>query len=241
MQRREFVRSALATAGAATGVAAFGAETAPGERPRQEYYQLRAYALRTGPQLALTQGYFERALIPALNRLGMSPVGTFKLDIGPETPTYYVLIPSTSVETLLSLDTLLGKDPEYVKGASGFRDAPASAPAFVRAERSILSAFSGWPKLAAPKLEARIFQLRTYESPSQVAHTRKIQMFNEAEIGLFTNSDSSLGSVRGRSGVEGTLAQAWQYRCRDRKQHYEPVPQPAKLLTDLKFLTLRHP
>src|SRR5215472_12156964 len=160
MQRREFVRSALATAGgAATGVAAFGAETGPEGGPRQEYYQLRAYTLRTGPQLALTQGYFEQ-----------------------------VLIPSTSVETLLSLDTLLGKDPEYVKGASGFRDAPASAPAFVRAERSILSAFAGWPKLTAPKLEKRIFQLRTYESPSQVAHTRKIQMFNEAEIGLFTKA-----------------------------------------------------
>jgi hypothetical protein len=169
-------------------VAAFGAETGPGGGPRQEYYQLRTYTLRTGPQLALTQGYFERALIPALNRHGMSPIGTFKLDIGPETPTYYVLIPSTSVETLVSLDTLLGKDPEYVKGASGFRDAPASAPAFVRAERSILSAFSGWPKLTAPKPENRIFQLRTYESASQVAHTRKIQMFNEAEIGLFTKA-----------------------------------------------------
>lgn len=188
MQRREFVRSALATAGAATGMAAFGAEQETAGGPRQEYYQLRTYTLRTGPQLALTQGYFEHALIPALNRLGMSPVGAFKLDIGPETPTYYALIPSTSIETLLSLDTLLGKDPEYVKGASGFRDAPAAAPAFVRAERSILSAFSGWPKLTAPKLEKRIFQLRTYESPSQVAHTHKIQMFNEAEIGLFTKA-----------------------------------------------------
>jgi hypothetical protein len=188
MQRRQFVRSALATAGAATGTAAFGTETGRGGGSHLEYYQLRTYTLRTGPQLALTQGYFERALIPTLNRLGMSPVGTFKLDIGPETPTYYVLIPSTSIETLLSLDTLLGKDPEYVKGASGFRDAPASAPAFVRSERSILSAFSGWQKLTAPKLEKRIFQLRTYESPSQVAHTRKIQMFNEAEIGLFTKA-----------------------------------------------------
>jgi len=120
MQRTEFVRSALATAGAATGMAAFGAQAGPGGGPQQEHYQLRTYNLRTGPQLALTQGYFERALIPALNRLGMSPVGTFKLDIGPETPTYYVLIPSTSVETLLSLDNLLGKDPEYVKGHPGF-------------------------------------------------------------------------------------------------------------------------
>jgi len=189
VERREFVKSALVTAGVASR-AAFGAEP-EGQAPveaRREIYELRTYTLRNGPQTALTQGYFERALIPALARLGMGPVGAFKLDIGPETPTYYALIPSTSVEALLGLDAQLGKDPEYVKGASGFRDAPASAPAFVRAERTLLSAFAGWPKVTAPKKGKRIFQLRTYESPSQVAHTRKMQMFNEAEIGIFTRT-----------------------------------------------------
>jgi hypothetical protein len=188
MERREFVKSALVTAGVASGVT-FGAE-AEGRSPetRQEFYQLRTYTLRTGPQLALAQGYFERALIPALNRLDMAPVGAFKMDIGPETPTYYVLIPATSTEALIALDTRLGKDPEYAKAAAGFRDAPASAPAFVRTERSLLSAFAGWPKIVAPKREKRIFQLRTYESPSQVAHARKVQMFNEAEIGIFNRT-----------------------------------------------------
>jgi hypothetical protein len=189
VERREFVKSALVTAGMASGTA-FGADPngkGPAEA-RQEFYQLRKYALRTGPQIALTQGYFEKALIPALNRLEMGPVGAFKVDIGPETPTYYVLVPSTSAEALVGLDTHLGKDAEYVKAASGFRDAPASAPAFVRAERSLLSAFAGWPKVVTPKKDKRIFQLRTYESPSQVAHARKIQMFNEAEIGIFTRT-----------------------------------------------------
>ena len=130
MERREFVKSALVTAGMASGAAAFGAES-DGKalaETRQEFYQLRTYTLRTGPQLALTQGYFERALIPALNRLEMAPVGAFKLDIGPETPTYYVLIPATSAEALVALDTRLGKDTEYVKAASGFRDARRPQP-----------------------------------------------------------------------------------------------------------------
>jgi hypothetical protein len=186
LERREFVRSALVTAGMASR-AAFGAE--PEQKvAEREFYQLRTYTLRTGPQIALTQNYFERALIPALNRLEMAPVGAFKLDIGPETPTFYVLIPASSAEALIALDSRLGKDAEYVKAASGFRDAPASAPAFVRAERTLLSAFSGWPKVVTPKKEKRIFQLRTYESPSQVAHTRKIQMFNEAEIAIFVRT-----------------------------------------------------
>jgi hypothetical protein len=171
------------------------AESAAGPAAGREFYQLRKYELRNGAQVGLCQGYFERALIPALNRLGMSPIGAFKLDIGPQTPTYYVLIPAANAEALVTLDAALGADAEYVKAAAGFRDAPASAPAFERSERSLLVAFSGWPKLTAPKpvdgagkLPKRIFQLRTYESPSQVAHTRKMAMFNEAEIAIFTRN-----------------------------------------------------
>jgi hypothetical protein len=162
----------------------------------REFYQLRKYELRNGPQTALTQGYLERALIPALGRMGMGPVGAFKLDIGPQTPTYYVLIRSDSAGALVGLDAKLGADAEYVKGAAGFRDAPAAAPAFERSERSLLGAFTGWPKLTAPnradgKLPKRIFQLRTYESASQVAHTRKMAMFNEAEIAIFVRAGLS--------------------------------------------------
>ncbi|GAC1415368.1 MAG: NIPSNAP family protein [Acidobacteriaceae bacterium] len=187
VERRAFVKSALSTAGLASSPALI-TEAATSSQTPQEFYQLRTYTLRNGPQLALTQAYFEHALIPALNRLQMSHVGAFKLDVGPQTPTYYVLIPSSSAGSLVTLDPTLAKDPDYVKAASGFRDAPASAPAFLRAERSLLSAFVGWPKIVPPKKGKRIFQLRTYESPSQVAHSRKVQMFNEAEIRIFTQS-----------------------------------------------------
>ena len=163
------------------------------DRQAREFYQWRKYELRNGAQTALTQGYLQRALIPALGRLGMGPVGAFKLDIGPQTPTYYVLIPSGDAEALVTLDARLGADAEYVKAAGGFRDAPAAAPAFERSERSLLGAFAGWPKLTPPKqvdgkLPKRIFQLRTYESASQAAHTRKMAMFNEAEIGIFVRN-----------------------------------------------------
>lgn len=94
----------------------------------QEFYLLRKYALRNGTQLALTQTYFEQALIPALNRMSITPVGAFKLDIGPETPTYYLLIPGTSVEALGTLDTRLAEDAEFLKAAPAFWEAPARTP-----------------------------------------------------------------------------------------------------------------
>src|ERR1700691_5935617 len=96
MERRDFVTSAIAMAGAALS----GGEGQAMAQPAREYYQLRKYSLQTGPQLTLTQSYFEHALIPALNRMAITQIGAFKLDVGPETPTYYLLIPSTSVERL---------------------------------------------------------------------------------------------------------------------------------------------
>lgn len=185
MERRDFVKSVMATAGVASGaVFPAGAEGVG----KQEFYQIRTYTLRTGPQLGLVEGYFEHALIPALNRLGMTPVGAFRLDIGPETPSYTVVIPSPSAEALATLAVHLLEDAEYRKAAGEFRDAPAAAPAFVRVESSLLSAFAGWPKVVAPKKGKRIFQLRTYESASEGAHERKVRMFNEAEIGIFTRT-----------------------------------------------------
>ncbi len=177
--------SAIAMAGAAVSGTEPRALAAASSR---EYYLLRKYSLRTGPQLSLVQDYFQHALIPALNRKSIQPVGAFRLDIGPETPTYYLLIPSTSAETLATLDTLLMADPDFAKASSAFWEAPAAAPAFLRVESTLLSAFTGWPKLVAPKNAKRIFQLRTYESPSYAGHLRKIQMFNEAEIAIFTRT-----------------------------------------------------
>jgi hypothetical protein len=184
LERRDFVTSAIAMAGAALS----GGEVRAQAPAPREFYQLRKYTLQTGTQLASAQIFFEQALIPVLNRMTMAPVGAFKLDVGPETPTYYLLIPATSAEALVTLDTRLAEDAQFLKASAAFWGAPASAPAFVRVESSLMSAFTGWPKIVAPKGEKRIFQLRTYESTGHAAHVRKVQMFNEAEIAIFTRT-----------------------------------------------------
>ncbi|MGA9811155.1 MAG: NIPSNAP family containing protein, partial [Terriglobales bacterium] len=122
MERRDFVTSAIAMAGVA--LTRSGAEARAMAPTGREFYQLRKYALQTGPQLALVQNYFEHALIPALNRMAMAPVGAFKLDIGPETPTYYLLVPATSVEELVTLDLRLADDTEFMKASAAFWGAP---------------------------------------------------------------------------------------------------------------------
>ena len=155
----------------------------------REFYQLRRYGMQMGPQTALAESYFGDALIPALTRMGLGPIGAFKLDFGPETPGFYLLIPGSSAETLALLDTRLAQDAVFLKAAEPFWSSPATAPAFARVESTLLQAFEGWPRLTPPASAAtkskRIFQLRTYESPSHAAHVRKLEMFNNGEFEIF--------------------------------------------------------
>ena len=186
MRRRQFLAGTVAT----TAVAALGStpEQTESASPR-DFYLIRRYTLRSGPQLKLTADYFSNALIPAVRRIGLGPVGAFRLDFGPETPAYLLLIPGPSTAALAEVDLRLRNDAEFLRAAEPFWSAPAAEPAFVRVESFLLAAFQGWPKLTPPFPESnkgkRIFQLRTYESPSERDHVRKVEMFHSGEFEIF--------------------------------------------------------
>src|SRR5580698_5879075 len=111
MERREFLTASLATS--ALALANQATAQTPG-KPR-EYYAIRRYHMQTGPQTGLTDTYISDALIPALNRLGIAPVGACHLDIGPETPTLYLLMPCSKLETLVTAELLLAQDETFMK------------------------------------------------------------------------------------------------------------------------------
>jgi NIPSNAP protein len=189
MQRRRFLKSSIAASALA---AAAGESLNAQANAAREYYELRCYKLQSGDQPKLAHKYFAEALIPALNRMGMNPIGVFDLYLGPETPAFYVLIPSASVEALATSELHLAHDEEYLKAAEEFDAAPAKQPAFGRIESSLMIAFEGYPKLTVPpvtaKKGARVFQMRTYESPSLRDHRRKVEMFNSGEFDIFAKA-----------------------------------------------------
>jgi NIPSNAP len=188
LERREFLTASLAASALALTQQSSTAEAQTSAGKSREYYQIRRYHMQSGPQTKLTDAYVAEALIPALNRLEISPVGAFNMSIGPDTPTLYLLMPSANVETLVTIDLQLAKDEAFMKAAEPFWNAPATAPAFLRVESSLHIAFEGWPKLTPPKGGKRIFQLRTYESPSYAAHVRKVEMFHKGEFEIFQSS-----------------------------------------------------
>jgi hypothetical protein len=134
--------------------------------------------------------FLQNAAIPALNRLGHTPIGVFEVLFGLPTPTVFVMTPFSSVDKLLALETSLDKDEEFSRAGASYVDATATDPAYVRQEVSLLTAFPKFPRIEVPAAAAakgpRIFELRTYESPSERAHRAKVKMFEElGEIEIF--------------------------------------------------------
>jgi len=183
MKRRHFL-SLFGTAGLAAATTNTHAAAA-GSGDTRDFYELRKYVLDTQQQRDGLDAFLKNAAIPALNRLGVKPVGVFhpQEDLSPT----YVLTRHRSLDAFATLLNRLASDSEFLDRGAAFLDAPASAPAYKRMESSLMLAFAGMPNLEAPALNpGRIFQLRIYESPSIKTGLKKIEMFNDAgEIQIF--------------------------------------------------------
>jgi hypothetical protein len=195
VDRRHFLSTAIAApimtslsspfaspADAAQG-AGSGAPAAP------SLYVWQHYSLRTGQPRRLGE-YFAKARVPALTRAGAGPVGVFEPIAGPPQPSLFSLTPFASAAPFLALDDTFAKDAEYQAAAAPYADATAADPAYVRQETWLLQAFPTFPGIELPPQTAakapRIFELRIYESPSEKAHLKKVEMFEKlGEIAIF--------------------------------------------------------
>lgn len=187
MKRRDFLKTSIA-ASALAGLPVGAAEP----KPAQEFYQLRVYRLAPDSKGDLLHRYLETAAIPAANRLGIKPIGVF-IELEPKDgPAVYTLLPYESLETALALGQRLKADPEYLRAGAEYLNTPKDKPAYARIDSWILRAFAGIPKLELPdysrEKKARIFELRTYESYSEVKARKKVDMFNDGEIQIMRDT-----------------------------------------------------
>lgn len=189
MKRRSFFKTSLAASVASgmgatvlTGQAAESTGTAG-----REYYELRAYRFKPGADHSLLDGFLEKAAIPGLNRLGLKPIGVFtEAEIKDNTPTVYMLIPYPSLDVFATTWSRLNADPEYQKAGAEYLQTPKTNPGFLRIDSWLLLAFAGMTKLEVPayckERKPRVFEMRTYESHSEVKALNKVAMFNAGEI-----------------------------------------------------------
>ncbi|MFT3705474.1 MAG: NIPSNAP family protein [Agriterribacter sp.] len=162
------------------------------KKPAQEFYEIKVYHFTTKAQETTLDQYLEKAYLPALHKSGIKNIGVFK-PLANDTSAdkkIYVFITDKSLNDILARPGLLQKDNDYITAAKAFTDAEYNDPPFTRMENIIIQAFHLAPQMKLPKLTGekkdRVYELRSYEGPTDKLFASKVHMFNEGgEIPLF--------------------------------------------------------
>ena len=158
---------------------------------QQEIYELKVYELFQSSSIKNFNAYFEDHYIPALSDKGIQNVGVFS-EVSEDLPRkIYVFVPYANMEEYQKVTSDLSSDAELQQASSALN--PVDKPMFNRYQTSLYIAFDGMPKMIKPDNKNRFYELRTYESHSEDAYRRKVNMFNEGELDLFAELD--FGSV----------------------------------------------
>ncbi|MEO8271912.1 MAG: NIPSNAP family protein [Aureliella sp.] len=163
--------------------------------------ELRTYTLTDAAAEAKLDAYLESALLPALERQGLGPIGVFdqaptaddaanaKADGEVQAVQVLLVIPGPSVEAVTSAAASLSSDENYHKAAAEYLSTPAAQPLVKRIRSELLMSFNCWPTVtvSAQKREEkpRLFEMRVYESPTENFGDLKVEMFNAGEVPIF--------------------------------------------------------
>jgi hypothetical protein len=198
-------RSFLTTSAAVTATLATASRaTAAAGSAGREYYELRCYRLKADIRLkadaarAPLDAYLEKALLPALSKRGVKNVGVFteiKVDKPKgtaepmaDTPVW-VLIPHSTLDSFVAVSAQLNADPAVQAAGSAYLQVEKAAPAFERIDSWLYLAFKSMPKMEVPafsksRVPTRVFEMRDYESHSELKALNKMAMFDEGETQL---------------------------------------------------------
>lgn len=161
----------------------------------KQIIEVRTYTLVDAASEAKLDEYLENALVPALVRQGLGPIGVLDQAAEPEDGAIQVmlLIPGESVEAVTMASAKLADDAEYQTAAESYLATPAKAPVVKRISSELLLSFDCWPQVTVPEQKkndkSRLFELRTYESPTEHFGELKVEMFNAGEVPIFLDSD----------------------------------------------------
>ena len=200
MKRRDFLvtgTAGLATLTTATTV--LGQQRAPGllnrranRSAQQEFIEVRKYTVKDADKLAQLVVLLDKALVPALNRQGLKPVGVFTPFPQDEKQkkfdrNVFVVAPHKTTESFVSVNAKLLADSVYRKDAAPIFETTSKDPVYTDCETYLLQGFPTMPGVEVPSLGPdRVFQLRLYRSFNIERNEAKIHMFDKGgELPLF--------------------------------------------------------
>lgn len=160
----------------------------------KEFYELKTYTIKNDEQEKRIDSYLEQAYIPALKRMGIKHVGVFKLRDNKYKMSnkIYVLTPYHSLSQFEGAEKILAVDKAHLTSGTDYINAKFENPPYERINSVLLRAFPDMPKMKPTTVEGtrkdRVYELRSYESPTEALYKNKVHMFNEGgEVELFEN------------------------------------------------------
>jgi len=160
---------------------------------KQEHYEIRVYMTNDANKMKLVDKYLEKALIPALGRMGINRIGVFTNMDEADDYSIYVLIPYVTLDIFSAVNPKLLADSVYQKAAKEYFAVPQDDPLFTRINSKFYKAFAGMPVIEMPEQTAdkkpRIFEYRIYESHTEEKAVLKVDMFNSGEIQVMRDTD----------------------------------------------------
>jgi hypothetical protein len=155
-------------------------------------FEIRIYHFISSEQESTIDQFLKNAYLPALHRQGIKSVGVFK-PVTNDTAAdkkIYVLIPYKSLKDFEKIGDDLNKDKTLAQQGTAYLDAPYNKPVYTRMEKIITRAFEGMTGVGKPELTGnkadRVYELRSYEGPTEKIYQNKVQMFNKGdEVGIF--------------------------------------------------------
>jgi hypothetical protein len=176
-----------------TGLAVIlGGGKVMGQSASNQHYEWVHYQQVDKAQLVQFDQYLEKALLPALNRQGISPVGVFEevpSDAAQATTAIHLLLPLEQSQQVFQVVPKLAGDSQFLETAAAYLNADPKKPFYGRMRTEVLVAFDCMPKLKVPSQKAerrdRLFELRTYESSNEKMGMLKVEMFNNGEVPIF--------------------------------------------------------
>lgn len=159
---------------------------------KRSYYEIKLYHVSTDEQVQQVDHFLETAYLPALHRTGIPKIGVYHW-AGNDTSAdkrIYVFIPLRSLEDMNTVEELMLKDKELQASGDAYWNVAFDATPFKRIETIVLKAFPMMPKFQVPALTgnktSRVYELRSYEGPTERLYRQKVDMFNNAgEVDLF--------------------------------------------------------
>jgi len=156
-----------------------------------EYYEIRSYVLGDSGDAAAIDEYLETALIPALGRLGVEPVGVFENSPADQTGSQRIVavIPYKSSDQIFAVKQQLQRDQVYLDLAQSYLGRGPRQSPYQRIESELLISMDCMPKLSVEEKslgnQNRVYELRVYESANERLGDLKVDMFNSGEVPIF--------------------------------------------------------